>query len=149
MRILVHRVHKASVVVSGNVVGKIEKGLLVYVGFTHKDTEKDVQYLSKKALALRIFPDENGKVNYYSVTDMEEDLLIVSQFTLYGECQKGSRPAFLNALEPVEAKRLYELFIAKCRESLGGEHRVETGEFGAFMEVRATNLGPGNFFIES
>lgn len=146
MKILLQRVTKASVTVESQIVGQIEKGLLLYVGFKQDDKESDILPHVEKVLNLRIFPDDEGKMNL-SVQDVKQDLLIVSQFTLYGDTQKGRRPSFIHALVPESAEKYYETFIKECQKSYTSG-RIESGKFGAFMEVSCINQGPINFIIE-
>ena len=144
MRVLIQRVKEASVKVDGKEVGKIDKGFLVLVGITHTDTEKEADYLSKKVTNLRVFEDENGKMNL-SLKDVGGKLLIVSQFTLYGNCLDGNRPSFTDAAKPDMANELYEYFCKKCEET-GIE--VQKGIFGADMKVNLLNDGPVTLMIE-
>lgn len=120
-------------------------GLVVLLGITHGDGEKDVRYLADKCLGLRIFADENGKMNR-SLLDVGGDLMIVSQFTLYGDCRHGKRPGFTDAANPVHAIPLYEAFVARCREAVPG---LLTGEFGADMQIELVNDGPVTLMLES
>ena len=146
MKVLLQRVQKAQVIVAEEVVGAIEQGLLLYVGFKRGDDESVIAPHVDKVLNLRIFDDEAGKMNL-SVQDVGQDLLVVSQFTLYGETQKGRRPSFTNALSSDLSEIYYQKFIAECQKkySMG---KVEEGKFGANMIVCAENLGPINFMIE-
>ena len=145
MKIVVQRVSKAQVEVEGKIVGKIEKGFLVLLGVTHGDTKEQADYIVKKLCNLRIFTDENGKMNL-SLKDVGGELLIVSQFTLYGDCRKGRRPSFSSAARPEVATKLYEEFIEKARK----ENIVtKTGRFGAHMMVDLTNDGPVTILLES
>jgi D-aminoacyl-tRNA deacylase len=145
MRVVVQRSKEASVTVGGEIVGQIEHGLVLLVGITHEDTEKDVEFVADKIAHLRIFEDSEGKMNH-SVLEREGQILSVSQFTLYGDCRKGRRPNFMAAARPEQAEPLYELFNAKLREK---GLRVETGRFGAMMEVRLVNDGPVTLIVES
>ncbi len=138
MKIVVQRVSNASVKVDGEIVGQIGKGFLVLLGVCQSDTEAQADRLSKKLLGLRIFPDAEGKTNL-SLADVGGSLLIVSQFTLYADCRKGYRPSFVEAARGEEAERLYEYFLARCREVCPV---VEKGVFGAHMEVSLVNDGP-------
>jgi len=145
MRAVVQRVSSSKVTVDGEVIGNINKGLLVLLGVTHEDTSKDVDYIIDKVLNLRIFEDENEKMNL-SLKDVEGELLVVSQFTLYGDCRKGSRPSFSNAARPEVATKLYEEFIDKARKE---GIVTQTGMFGAHMMVDLTNDGPVTILLES
>ena len=145
MRAVVQRVSSSKVTVDGELTGKIDKGLLVLLGVTHEDTSKDVDYIIDKVLNLRIFEDENEKMNL-SLKDVEGELLVVSQFTLYGDCRKGRRPSFSSAARPEVATKLYEEFIEKARKE-GIE--TQTGQFGAHMMVDLTNDGPVTILLES
>lgn len=145
MRVVVQRTREASVMVAGEVVGQIEHGLLLLVGITHEDSEKDVEFVADKVANLRIFEDEAGKMNH-SVLDTGGQILSVSQFTLYGDCRKGRRPNFMSAARPEHAEPMYELFNSKLREK---GLQVETGRFGAMMDVRLLNDGPVTLIVES
>ncbi|CAJ1003365.1 MULTISPECIES: D-aminoacyl-tRNA deacylase [Bacillales] len=145
MRVVVQRSKEASVTVGGEIVGQIEHGLVLLVGITHEDTEQDVEFVAEKIAHLRIFEDSEGKMNH-SVLEQKGQILSVSQFTLYGDCRKGRRPNFMAAARPEQAEPLYELFNDKLREK--GLH-VETGRFGAMMEVRLVNDGPVTLIVES
>jgi D-tyrosyl-tRNA(Tyr) deacylase len=145
MRAVVQRVSSSKVTVDNNITGQISKGLLVLLGVTHEDTSKDVDYMIDKILNLRIFEDENEKMNL-SLKDVGGELLVVSQFTLYGDCRKGKRPSFSNAARPDLATKLYEEFIDKAKSQ---EIVVGTGEFGAHMMVDLTNDGPVTILLES
>lgn len=145
MRAVIQRVSEALVEVDGEVTGAIGKGILVYLGVAKGDTEGDAEALVEKICVLRIFPDEAGKMNL-NVTEAGGGLLIVSQFTLLGDCRKGRRPSFDAAAPPDEAKRLYEHFVAKSE--LRGLP-IGTGRFQAHMDVRYVNDGPITFILES
>lgn len=145
MKIVIQRCKQASVTVEEQVVGQIEQGLMILVGVTHEDTEADAVYLADKAADLRIFEDEQGKMNH-SVLDIGGDVLSVSQFTLYGDCRKGRRPNFMAAARPEPAEQLYEAFNRQLR-SRG--LTVETGRFGAMMDVSLTNWGPVTLILDS
>ncbi|WP_024621045.1 D-aminoacyl-tRNA deacylase [Metaclostridioides mangenotii] len=145
MRSVVQRVSSSSVTVDGDVIGKIDKGLMVLLGVTHDDTSKDVDYMIDKILNLRIFEDEDDKMNL-SLKDIGGELLVVSQFTLYGDCRKGRRPSFTNAAKPDLADKLYEEFIAKAKSQ---GLNVGTGQFGAHMMVDLTNDGPVTILLDS
>ncbi|MBR3867601.1 MAG: D-tyrosyl-tRNA(Tyr) deacylase [Butyricicoccus sp.] len=145
MRALVQRVSRASVTIGGKVHGAIDKGFLVLLGITEGDTEADARYLADKCVGLRVFTDENDKMNR-SLADVGGGLLVVSQFTLYGDCSHGRRPSFIAAARPDTAIPLYECFVARCRES---GLPVETGEFGAHMEVELLNDGPVTLWMDT
>ncbi len=138
MKLVVQRVKNAQVEVEGNVVGKIGKGFLVLLGVTHKDTKEQADYLVKKLCKLRIFTDENDKMNL-ALKDIKGELLIVSQFTLYADCTGGNRPSFTEAAKPEQANELYEYFCSECEKN---EIHVEKGIFGADMKVSLLNDGP-------
>ena len=144
MKLVIQRVKQASVMVEGKVVGEIEKGFLILVGVTHTDTQENADYLAKKLCALRIFEDENGKMNL-SVKDVGGSLLIVSQFTLYANCNNGNRPSFIEAARPELAEPLYEYFCSKCEEQ---NVKVQKGIFGADMKVNLLNDGPVTLILE-
>ena len=137
MKVLVQRSGKSSVSVSSKVVGKIDSGLVLFVGFTEGDDISNINYLVKKVLNLRIFPDENGVMNK-SILDYGGSILSISQFTLYADTKKGNRPSYINALSGEYSSKLYDEFNKVLSESI----HVETGIFGADMEVDITNIGP-------
>lgn len=145
MRAVVQRVSHSEVTVDGKTTGKIKKGLLVLLGVTHGDTSKDVDYIVDKTVNLRIFEDENDKMNL-SLKDIGGEMLAVSQFTLYGDCRKGRRPSFSSAAAPIEADKLYNEFVKKVSEQ---GIKTETGEFGAHMMVDLVNDGPVTMLLES
>lgn len=142
MRLVVQRVSHASVEVEGEVTGQIEEGLMALVGFGENDTTKEADYLARKLAKLRVFADDEGRMNR-SVIDIEGRLLLVPQFTLYGKVKKY-RPSFHRALEPQKATELFDYFTQKCREYV----EVETGVFGAFMQVELLNNGPVTIILE-
>ena len=144
MKVVVQRSKKLSVEVDNVVVGSIDKGLVVLVGFTHGDDIHDIEYLVDKIINLRIFDDENGVMNK-SILDVNGSILSISQFTLYADTLKGRRPSYVNALKNIEAKPLYDLFNEKLREKI----KVETGIFGSDMKVAITNDGPVTIIMES
>ena len=146
MRVIVQRATQAKVTVDGKVTGQIEHGLMLLVGLTHEDGLKDLEYCAKKVANLRIFEDEAGKMNL-SVTDVSGAILSISQFTLYGETKKGNRPSFIEAARPEVAEPLYHQFNQILRDSYG--LKVETGVFGAMMDVSFTNNGPVTLIVES
>lgn len=144
MKLLVQRVSSAQVDVDSKMVGKINNGFLVLIGVTHTDTREIADYLVKKLCNLRVFKDENSKMNL-SIKDVDGELLIVSQFTLYADCQHGNRPSFVNSAKPDMANELYEYFVEKCRKEV---KNVETGIFGADMKVSLLNDGPVTIMLE-
>lgn len=145
MRAVVQRTKNASVTIDGETVSSIGMGLTVLVAVEDNDTDEDIRYLSDKILNLRIFEDENEKMNY-SLLDIKGELLIVSQFTLYGDCRKGRRPNFMMAAEPTFAKKMYEKFVEECKKTLP---IVKTGEFQADMKVQLINDGPVTLMIDT
>ena len=145
MRAVLTRVKHASVTIDGKVHGQIGEGFLILLGITHEDTEAQAVKLADKLTGLRIFEDENGKMNR-GLDEVKGELLVVSQFTLYGNCKKGRRPEFLAAARPEVAIPLYEKFVALCREK--GFH-TETGEFGAYMQVDSLNDGPLTIILDT
>lgn len=146
MRALIQRVSHASVTVEGERVGEIEKGLLVLLGVGPQDTEKQADFLAEKCANLRIFTDENDKMNL-SLLDIGGEMLVVSQFTLYADCRKGRRPSFVGVASPAEADRLYEYFQQKVREI--GVSKVGHGKFGASMQVELLNNGPVTIMLDT
>ena len=144
MKLVIQRVRNAKVDVDGKTVGSIEKGFLVLLGVTHTDTKETADYLVKKLCKLRVFEDENGKMNL-SIKDVGGQLLIVSQFTLYADCSGGNRPSFVNAAKPDLANELYEYFCEKCKEE---PIEVQKGIFGADMKVSLLNDGPVTIILE-
>lgn len=145
MRMVIQRVTEASVTVEGSVVGSIGKGIAVLLGVAKGDTEQDADFLANKLVNLRIFEDDAGKMNL-SVQEIGGEILVVSQFTLLGDCRKGRRPGFSDAAPPDEADRLYQYFVEQVRRL--GVH-VATGQFQAMMLVKIYNDGPVTFVIES
>ena len=145
MRFVIQRVKKASVEIDSKIVGQIDKGFCVLIGIAETDTTKIADKLVSKMLGLRIFEDANGKTNI-SLKDVEGELLLVSQFTLYADCRKGNRPSFIKAGNPGKANELYEYIIAKCREC---GYKTETGKFGADMSVSIINDGPFTIILDS
>lgn len=142
MKLVIQRVANASVEVDDKIVGEIDEGLMVLVGFGLNDTQREADYLAKKLAKLRIFQDEDGKMNK-SVIDIQGKLLLVPQFTLYGKTKKN-RPSFHKALAPDKATILFDYFVDKCSELV----EVQTGEFGAFMKVSLLNNGPVTILLE-
>ena len=145
MRLLLQRVSEASVTVDGNTVGSIRTGLLILAGMARTDTNSEVDYLADKVLGLRIFPDNAGKMNR-NIVDAGGSLLIVSQFTLYGDCRKGRRPSFDEAAAPEQAQALYNYLVEKLR---AGPVPVQTGVFQAMMEVHLVNQGPVTILMDT
>lgn len=145
MRAVVQRVSKASVSIDGEVTGNIGNGLLVLLGVAMADTEKDADYVLEKTLNLRVFEDAEGKMNV-SLIDAGHDLLVVSQFTLYGDTRRGRRPSFIDAAPPVRANRLYEYFVGEAKKQV---RKVATGRFQAMMDVQLINSGPVTILIDS
>lgn len=144
MKIVVQRVKNAQVEVENKVVGKINQGFLVFLGITHDDTKENADYLVKKLCNLRVFEDENQKMNL-AIKQVNGELLIVSQFTLYADCSQGNRPSFINAANPDKANELYEYFCKECQKN---EIKVEKGIFGAHMKVDLQNDGPVTIIME-
>lgn len=145
MRFVIQRVLNSKVEVDNKVVGKIGKGFMVLIGIQHEDTKEIADFLIKKLLNLRVFSDENDKMNL-SLKDVNGELLLVSQFTLYADCKKGNRPSFINSAKPEYANELYEYIIEKCKES---GFCVQTGIFGADMKVELVNDGPVTIVLDS
>ncbi len=145
MRGILQRVKKASVSVEGEIVGKIEKGLVLFLGIGKEDDESDLDYLVNKVLGLRIFEDEDNKMNL-SLLDVKGELLVISQFTLYGDVRKGRRPSFTESGHPEIAEKYYLKFIQKCIDK---GVKTEKGIFGADMEVKLNNKGPVTIMIDS
>lgn len=146
MRVVLQRVSRAEVRVDGRVTGKVGTGLVVLAAFAPGDTEETLQWMTEKILTLRIFGDAEGKMNL-ALGDVGGALLVVSQFTLYGDARKGRRPSFVDAAPPEAAVPLYERFVAVLRERSGGAP-VETGVFGAMMDVELVNAGPVTLVLE-
>jgi len=145
MRIVLQRVKNASVIVDGEEISSIGPGLLLLVGVAQGDSDAEVHWLAEKVVGLRIFNDEDGKMNF-SVRDMEGEILAVSQFTLLADIRKGKRPSFINAAPPDEAEPLFDYFCKKLRDA--GVRSVNTGSFGAMMDVALTNDGPVTLVLE-
>ena len=144
MKAVIQKVSRAEVKVAGQPIGRIGPGLCVFVGIGKDDGESNVDHFAEKIKNLRIFEDENGKMNR-SLEELGKEILVVSQFTLYGDCRKGNRPSFTGAAPPDEAEKLYEYFVQRLRRA---GLRVETGQFKARMEVALTNDGPVTFIVE-
>lgn len=145
MKFVIQRVSKAKVDVNGNTVGQIGKGFMVLIGICQSDTTEIADKMVKKLVNMRIFEDENGKTNL-SLTDVNGQLLLISQFTLYADCKKGNRPSFINAGGPDMANALYEYIITECKKSIP---TVEKGVFGAHMDVLLVNEGPFTIVLDS
>lgn len=145
MRAVVQKVSRARVTVDGEITGEIGQGLLVLLGVSKSDTKKDALYLIEKTLNLRVFEDSDGKMNL-SLLEINGELIVVSQFTLYGDTRRGRRPSFIEAASPEEADRLYEFFVAEGRKQV---KKVATGRFQAMMEVELVNDGPVTILIDS
>lgn len=145
MRVIVQRVRSSQVAIDGEVVGKIGRGLTLLVGIAETDTEAELDWMVKKCLELRLFPGEEGDRFDRSVQEINGELLVVSQFTLYGDCRKGRRPSFDRAAAPILAEQYYEQFVEKLRQS---GLKVETGRFGAMMQVSIENDGPVTLLLE-
>ena len=144
MRVVLQRVTEANVKVDGEIIGQIENGLMILVGFGKEDTEEKLDWMVNKILNLRVFSDENDKINL-SVTDIKGELLIVSQFTLYWNCKKGTRPSFDGAMDPINAEKLYDKFVEKMQTS---GLKIQPGSFGADMKVSLVNDGPVTVELE-
>jgi len=145
LRAVVQRVKESNVKVDDEVIGSIKEGLLVFLGISNEDTMNDIDYLIDKIINLRIFEDVEGKMNL-SALDLEKDIMVVSQFTLYGDCRKGRRPSFFAAAPPDKAERLYDVFVNKIKEY---NLNIETGEFQAMMDVDLINDGPVTLLLDS
>jgi len=146
MRVVVQRVSQSNVKVSGEVIGEIKEGLMVLVSFVDEDNDTDLDWMTKKIINLRIFNDDEGKMNR-SVQDIGGDILLISQFTLHGSTKKGNRPSFIKAAKPDFANVMYEKFIKVLEQSLG--KKIQTGEFGGDMKVSLVNDGPTTIIIDS
>ena len=145
MKFVIQRVNNASVTIDEKIVGKINKGFLVFIGVSNDDTKEIADKMIKKLIGMRIFDDENGKTNL-ALADVDGELLLVSQFTLYANCKKGNRPSFVDAGNPDKANALYEYIISKCKEQVD---IVETGSFGADMKISLINDGPFTIILDS
>ncbi len=146
MRAIIQRVTSSSVSVDGEIIGKIGRGLNLLVGIAPTDTDAELDWMCRKCLELRLFPEDRDDSKWSkSVTDINGEILVVSQFTLYGDCRKGRRPAFSNSASPAIAEELYDRFVAKLKQS---GLRIETGKFGAMMQVKIDNDGPVTLWLE-
>ena len=146
MRIVIQRVSQAKVEVDQKVVGEIQKGYMILLGIETEDKEEDADWLCQKVINMRIFEDENGKMNL-SLKEVDGNVLVISQFTLHAQTKKGNRPSFIKAARPEQAIPLYEYFVKKLRAFTGKE--IQTGEFGAMMNVSVTNQGPVTILMDS
>lgn len=144
MRALIQRVDNAKVIIKGKTISQISKGFLVFLGITHNDTESEINYLVEKIANLRVFGDENDKMNL-SLLDIKGEVLIVSQFTLYADCKRGRRPDFIDAAPPALANELYKKIVQRFRET---GLKVGEGEFGAMMDIELVNSGPVTIMLE-
>ncbi len=145
MRVIIQRVKSSQVTVNGKVIGSIGKGLNLLVGIAETDTEAELDWMVRKCLELRLFPGDTGDKFDRSVLEIQGELLVISQFTLYGDCRKGRRPSFDRAAAPTSAEKYYELFVQKLRQN---GLKVETGQFGAMMQVLIENDGPVTIILE-
>jgi len=145
MRAVVQRVKSAKVEVDAEITGEIDSGLLVFLGIGKEDDQDDINYLLKKIINLRIFEDKEEKLNL-SALDLNKELLLVSQFTLFGDCRQGRRPSFFEAAPPAEAEKLYDYFVEQAKKS---ELKIETGTFQAMMDVKLVNDGPVTILLDS
>ena len=146
MRAVIQRVKEAKVTVDGQITGRIQRGFLVLIGIGQGDNAEDIDWLSKKIVALRVFNDSAGAMNL-SLDQIQGDILVVSQFTLHASTKKGNRPSFIQALAPAEAIPLYDAFVRRLKEL--GNHRVETGVFGAHMDIQLVNDGPVTIIMDT
>lgn len=144
MKFVIQRVKNAQVDIDNKTIGKIDNGFLVLIGITHTDTKEIADYLIKKLINLRVFGDENGKMNL-SLNEIDGSLLLVSQFTLYSDCSSGNRPSFTEAAKPELANKLYEYIVNECKKKIS---KVQTGIFGADMKVSLINDGPVTIILE-
>lgn len=145
MKAVIQRINQGSVITENKTIAKTQKGLVVFLGITHGDSQKEINYLIRKIINLRIFSDIEGKMNL-SVKDTKGEILLISQFTLYAECQKGMRPSFTSALEPAKAEKIYTLFAQTLKKEYA---RTEFGVFGADMEVKVDIDGPVTIILET
>ncbi|RJP58825.1 MAG: D-tyrosyl-tRNA(Tyr) deacylase [Ignavibacteriales bacterium] len=148
MRALVQKVKEGGVYISeNNYFAEIGKGLVILLGVTHEDGENEINFVADKCSNLRIFPDDGGKMNL-SVKDIDGEILVISQFTLYGDARKGNRPSYTEAASPELADKIYQQFISRLKSNLG-DSKIKTGQFGAMMEVKIINDGPVTIMVES
>ncbi|ACA98222.1 MULTISPECIES: D-aminoacyl-tRNA deacylase [Cyanophyceae] len=145
MKIVLQRVQQSHVSVNQHIVGQINQGLTLLVGISPTDTDAELQWLARKCLDLRLFPDPEGNPWQASIQDIQGEILVVSQFTLYGDCRKGRRPSFSGSAKPDQAEQIYEKFVAFLRQS---GLKIETGQFGAMMQVEISNDGPVTLLLE-
>ena len=145
MRVLVQRVLSASVTVNSEIIGNIQKGILLFVGFTETDTQKELEWFTHKLIGLRIFEDINGKMNI-SVQEISAEILVIPQFTLYGDCHRGFRPDFTKAMDSTKAKLMFEQFVSMLKLS---DLKIETGRFQADMKVSLINDGPVTLWLDN
>jgi D-tyrosyl-tRNA(Tyr) deacylase len=146
MKIIIQKVKSSQVTVNGAIIGRIDQGLNLLVGIAPTDTEKEIDWMVKKCLDLRLFPSpETGEAWQKSIQEIQGEILVISQFTLYGDCRKGRRPSFSNSASPDLAKKLYDQFVEKLRQS---SLKIETGQFGAMMQVTIENDGPVTLILE-
>ncbi|HSK70689.1 MAG TPA: D-aminoacyl-tRNA deacylase [Pyrinomonadaceae bacterium] len=145
MRAVIQRVSRAKVSVDGEITGEIGRGILILLGVSRKDSEKEANYILEKTLNLRIFEDEDGKMNL-SLLDIGGEMLVVSQFTLYGDARRGRRPSYIEAALPEQAENLYNFFVSEARKQIA---KVETGKFQAMMDVELVNDGPVTILLDS
>jgi D-tyrosyl-tRNA(Tyr) deacylase len=146
MKLVIQRVRSSSLYIEGSLISQIKQGLVVLIGISKSDSENVIDKLVKKLLNLRVFEDENSKMNY-SILDIEGEILLVSQFTLYADTRKGNRPSFINAADPKNAEPLYNKFLEKLHIALGDN--IKTGRFGANMQIELVNDGPVTIIIEN
>ena len=146
MRVIIQRVKSSSVMVNGEIIASIDRGLNLLVGISPTDTETELDWMARKCLQLRLFPDEATDIAWdKSIADIQGEIIVVSQFTLYGDCRKGRRPSFSNSAPPEIAEPIYNLFVDKLKQS---NLKVVTGKFGAMMEVKIDNDGPVTLILE-
>ena len=145
MKLVIQRCSEASVLIDNNIKQDINKGLVVFLGISNSDTEKDIDYLIHKLVNIRVFEDDNQKLNY-SVKDIEAEILLISQFTLYANINNGNRPSFENCMKFSDAKKLYDIFVDKLEKET---KKLKTGNFGSIMKVSLTNDGPVTIILDS